>query len=173
MIKKFVHDLQRNAPAGVTLPPFVDVPFQSAMQQSAREKKCVLVFLHSDLSPDADLQVYTVLASDRVKEVLTTSQILLWGCSIHSTVGLRAAEVLDATGFPFFGIVAPDESASSSRVTTPKYKLLWCHDGLLSEQELCDNLRKYNAQFETRRAMEQMVEREREQERMLREAQQL
>lgn len=104
----FVDDMRRICQSR-PLPQFASMSFISAIEQSKREGKCLLVYLHSPLHYNAEAFCRSVLSNEEFVEC-ANNNFLCWGCDVTSPDGYLTSQRLGVTDFPAVVLVAVTSS---------------------------------------------------------------
>eukprot|EP01102_Stenamoeba_stenopodia_P017547 TRINITY_DN630_c0_g2_i1.p1 TRINITY_DN630_c0_g2~~TRINITY_DN630_c0_g2_i1.p1 ORF type:complete len:383 (-),score=70.10 TRINITY_DN630_c0_g2_i1:48-1196(-) len=92
---------------GTSHPRFFAGSFSQAVQQSKRECKLLLVYLHSELHVNTPTFCREMICSELFTE-FTNENFVLWAASIASPEGYKVSNVLDVSTYPFLGLLSMD-----------------------------------------------------------------
>jgi len=90
-------------------PQLLDCNFHQACQRAKTEVKLLVVYLHCQYHINTPSFCRTIFSSQSFVEFLD-SNMLVWVGDVASTDGLTAANHLQASSYPYLGVVAPVES---------------------------------------------------------------
>merc|ERR1712216_491837 len=90
-------------------PQLLDCNFHQACQGAKTEVKLLVVYLHCQYHINTPSFCRTIFSSQSFVEFLD-SNMLVWVGDVASTDGLTAANHLQASSYPYLGVVAPVES---------------------------------------------------------------
>lgn len=87
---------------------FQTVGYQACVNESTRQNKCILIYLHSPLHRDSHHFCQNVIATSTFRNLISSHQHMLnvWGGSIHTADGANVAKIFNVTAYPFLALVA-------------------------------------------------------------------
>lgn len=88
---------------GLRAPQLLCCSFTDALARARDSHTLLLVLLHSELHEDNDAFIRDTLGSEEVGRVLADGPFTLWGASVLSREGRRAADAAVASELPFMG----------------------------------------------------------------------
>lgn len=94
-------------------PQLEQCSFADALTRANAKNHVLLTIIHSELHEDADDFVDLVLSNPRFKEVILDGRFDLWGASVLSREGSKAARKCLATEYPFLAVLAGKASSTS------------------------------------------------------------
>jgi FAS-associated factor 2 len=106
-------------------PLFLESSYAEALQQSDRQFKPLIVYLHSELHADTSEFIQSKLFNPLISHYLK-EHFLVWGASINKPDGYDASFRFEASGYPFLGIYC---ITSTSTPQKPQYQRLWVYQG--------------------------------------------
>jgi len=104
--------------------------FISAMEQSKREGKCLLVYLHSPLHYNSEAFCRSVLSAEAFVNC-ANDNFMCWGCDVTSPDGYLTSQRLGVTDFPAVVLVA---------VVGSERKIVARLEGMIGEQTMVAGL---------------------------------
>ncbi|CAE7604999.1 PUX10, partial [Symbiodinium sp. KB8] len=88
---------------GSRAPQLLCCSFTDALARARDSHQLLLVLLHSELHEDNDAFIRDTLGSEEVGRVLSEGPFAVWGASVLSREGRRAADAAVASELPFMG----------------------------------------------------------------------
>lgn len=102
--------------------PFQTMGYAKALVESYRQKKILLVYLHSPLHAQSERFCARILSHPRVLTLLNGS-FVSWGGSIHTGDGANVAQMLNVSTYPYVALLACGGTGGS------RVDLLWKMEG--------------------------------------------
>mmetsp|Transcript_8129 Transcript_8129/g.10771 ORF Transcript_8129/g.10771 Transcript_8129/m.10771 type:complete len:452 (+) Transcript_8129:91-1446(+) len=143
-------------------PNFVVEGFQATVGQAIRQEQLMLCYLHSPLHQDTPEFCREVLCSQEVTSSVNES-VVVWGASVAHAEGMRVADLLQATSYPFLALLLPRPNS--------QVQLVEKFEGKMTGSTLVDKLMRALAQHAAVLEREAAQRRQREEEARLRQEQ--
>lgn len=102
-VDKFVRDYDQCY--GGQHPPFHRSGYNQVLEAAKRDLRFLLVYLHSDQHQDTDHFCRHVLSSNEVRQQISDSNIIFWGCSVSLPEGHRVSQALRENTYPFLAMI--------------------------------------------------------------------
>lgn len=116
--------------SGNNVPAFFPGSYHEALDAGRRERKAVLLYLHSSLHPDSLIFVRDVICGTGVRAACENGggSVIAWAGDVAEGDAWEAAAQMGAAAFPFVGIYA-HVGIEGSVGGSGSYKRLWAHEG--------------------------------------------
>eukprot|EP01134_Creolimax_fragrantissima_P008300 CFRG8300T1 len=121
-----------NEKYGIRHPPFFYGSYVQAMRKAKEELKFLVVYIHSPRHEDTDEFCKNYLSNQEVMDLCYGANSVLYAAMTNTSEGWGTALSLQATGYPFVGVILPTES---------KWKLVGTIEEISSVKLFIDQLR--------------------------------